>query len=140
MWYKIDDVYHFKKYTTTESKPLLIWIWIQLVVLLLLVSYLFANIALIGMPGIFLYGAFVFLYVYAFSELMDGNKFALLWEIIKSTSAISLVFFMGDWFGSDKFSVLISYVLIGYFATSILATLWIVQQKNKLEKQNEITA
>jgi alkylglycerol monooxygenase len=138
--YKIDDVYHFKKYTTTESKPLLIWIWIQLVVLLLLVSYLFANIALIGMPGIFLYGAFVFLYVYAFSELMDGNKFALLWEIIKSTSAISLVFFMGDWFGSDKFSVLISYVLIGYFATSILATLWIVQQKNKLEKQNEITA
>jgi alkylglycerol monooxygenase len=135
--HKIDDVYHFKKYATTESKPLLIWIWIQLIVLLLLVSYLFANIALIGMPGIFLYGAFIFLYVYAFSELMDGNKLALLWEIIKSVSAISLIFFMGDWFGSDKFSVLISYVFIGYSVASILATLWIVQQKTSWKNRTK---
>jgi sterol desaturase/sphingolipid hydroxylase (fatty acid hydroxylase superfamily) len=136
--YKIDDVYDFKKYATAESKPLLIWIWIQLIVLLLLVSYLFANIALIGMPGIFLYGAFIFLYVYAFTELMDGNKFALLWEIIKSISAISLLFFMGDWFGSDKFSTIISYVMVEYFGISIFITFWIVRQNDKLKNSKQL--
>jgi sterol desaturase/sphingolipid hydroxylase (fatty acid hydroxylase superfamily) len=136
--YKIDDVYDFKKYATAESKPLLIWIWIQLIVLLLLVSYLFANIALIGMPGIFLYGAFIFLYVYAFTELMDGNKFALLWEIIKSISALSLLFFMGDWFGSNKFSETISYALVEYFGISIFITFWIVRQNDKLKNSKQL--
>jgi alkylglycerol monooxygenase len=129
--HKINDVYEFKKYATAESKPLLIWIWIQLIVLLLLVSYLFANIALIGMPGIFLYGAFIFLYVYAFTELMDGNKFALLWEIIKSISALSLLFFMGDWFGSNKFSETISYALVEYFGISSFVTFWVIRQKKE---------
>jgi sterol desaturase/sphingolipid hydroxylase (fatty acid hydroxylase superfamily) len=129
--HKINDVYEFKKYATAESKPLLIWIWVQLIVLLLLVSYLFANIALIGMPGIFLYGAFIFLYVYAFTELMDGNKFALLWEIIKSISALSLLFFMGDWFGSDEFSTIISYGLVEYFGVSSFVTFWVIRQKKE---------
>jgi lipid-A-disaccharide synthase-like uncharacterized protein len=68
---------------------------------------------------------------------MDGNKLALLWEIIKSVSAISLIFFMGDWFGSDKFSVLISYVFIGYSTASILATLWVVQQKTSWKNRTK---
>jgi hypothetical protein len=71
--YKIEDVYHFEKYHAKESTLLLVWSWVQLVILLLMVSYLFANIAYIGNPTIFLYGAFVFLFVYAFTELMDGR-------------------------------------------------------------------
>ena len=130
--YKIEDVYHFNKYATAETKPLLIWSWIQLIVLLLLVSYLFGNIALIGMPAIFIYGAFVFLFVYAFTELMDGNKYALVWEVAKNIIGVALIFLLGDWFGAGKISSAISYVLLEYFAISSFVTIWLVaQQKNK---------
>jgi len=133
--YKVEDVYHFKKYATAETKPLLIWIWIQLIVLLLLVSYLFGNIALIGMPGIFIYGVFIFLFVYAFTELMDGNKYAILWEIIKNVMGVAIIFLAGDWFGTNRFFSIISYALLEYFAISTFITIWLLQQKNKMDKK-----
>ena len=40
----------------------------------------FANMAAIGSPGMFIYGGFVFLSVYAYTELMDKHVFALIWE------------------------------------------------------------
>ena len=145
--YKIDDVYHFDKYATAESKPLLAWVWVQMIVLLLLVSYLFANIGMIGglfggkiffisKPGIFIYGGFIFLFVYAFTELMDGSRYAIVWEILKSAFALGLIFYTGDWFGSGKFSSLITPMLAGYFIVSILVTIWLtIQQKNKVTSQ-----
>jgi alkylglycerol monooxygenase len=132
--YKIENVYDFKKYASAESKPLLVWIWIQLIMLLLLVSYLFANIATIGAPGIFIYGAFIFLFVYAFTELMDGSRGAIFWEVLKSTIAISLIFLMQDWFGVNKFSTVIPYILIVYFAISTFVTIWLAQKNSKSNK------
>jgi alkylglycerol monooxygenase len=125
--YKIEDVYHFEKYKSQESKLLLVWSWVQLVLLLLLVSYLFGNIAAIGKPFIFLYGAFVFLFVYAFTELMDGSKYAIVWDIIKNIVGIIIVFLFGDWFGTDKISSVISYVLLVYFAISTFVATWILK-------------
>ncbi len=132
--YKITDVYHFQKYTSAESKPLLVWSWVQLIMLLLLVSYLFANIALIGIPGIFIYGAFIFLFIYAFTELMDGNKNAIVWEIAKALSGFTIIFITKNWFGADKFSSIIIYVLLVYFALSTIVTIWLLQPKNKNNK------
>ncbi len=132
--YKIENVYDFKKYASAESKPLLVWIWIQLIMLLLFVSYLFANIASIGAPGIFIYGAFIFLFVYAFTELMDGSGGAIFWEILKNTIAISLIFLMQDWFGVNKFSSVIPYILMEYFAISTFVTIWLAQKNGKINK------
>ena len=133
--YKIENVFDFKKYATAEPKPLLIWVWIQLIVLLLLVSYLFGNIGLIGMPEIFVYGAFIFLFVYAFTELMDGNKYAIVWEIIKAIFGISIILLTKNWFGANKFSSIIIYVLLAYFAVSVFITIWLAQQNSKSNKQ-----
>ena len=66
--YKIEDVYHFEKYTTKTSQSLMAWLWFQLIFLFLLLSYFFAHIAQIGSPGIFIYGGFIFLFVYAYSK------------------------------------------------------------------------
>jgi alkylglycerol monooxygenase len=132
--YKIENVYDFKKYASATSKPLLVWVWVQLIVLLLFVSYLFANIASIGAPGIFIYGAFIFLFVYAFTELMDGSRGAIFWEVLKNTIAISLIFLMQDWFGVNKFSTVIPYILIEYFAISTFVTIWLAQKNGKTNK------
>ena len=60
---KIEDVYAFEKYDPPSSPGIRTWSMIQLVFLLLFISYLFGNLAPIGSPGIFLYGLFIFLYI-----------------------------------------------------------------------------
>ena len=95
------------------------WSWIQITVVLLLISYFFGNIAQIGSPGMFIYGAFIFLYVYSFTELMDRNPYAIIWESLKNVFGIAIIFRQGDWFGADQLLPGISMVILAYF---IIAT------------------
>jgi sterol desaturase/sphingolipid hydroxylase (fatty acid hydroxylase superfamily) len=125
--FKIEDVYHFNKYDTRAPEMLSVWIWIQFTLLLVFVSYLFGNMAAINAIHtryIFIYGGFVFLYVYAYSELMDGNKYAFLWEAIKCALGIGIIFYTGDWFGVSSYFTGIKYLLIGWFIISALITAW----------------
>jgi alkylglycerol monooxygenase len=121
--YKIEDVYTFEKYSPESSNELLIWSWVQLVILLVSTSYLFANIATIGSPGFFVYGLFIFLSVYAFTELMDRNHFAFLWEVIKNVLAFYIIYKNGGWF-SDSPSVtilnipILTWILLSTFITA----------------------
>jgi sterol desaturase/sphingolipid hydroxylase (fatty acid hydroxylase superfamily) len=121
---KIEDVYQFEKYSPKISGSLLVWSAFQLMFLLLIISYLFGNIAEIGAPNMFVYGAFIFIYVYAMTELMDKNPFAWFWELVKSGIGFFVIFTTGDWFGlSSKFPVMFP-VFIIYLAISMTASIW----------------
>jgi alkylglycerol monooxygenase len=128
--YKIEDVYDFEKYNTVYSKAFLVWTWIQVVMLLLFVSYLFGNIASIGMPQIFVYGGFLFVFVYAFTELMDGQQYAFVWEALKTTLGIGILFYYGDWFGLDNAFYGASSIVVGYLLLSLGMSIWF--SKNQL--------
>ncbi len=119
---KINDVYHFQKYDPSNAKGLMVWSWVQMLVLLLFLSYLFANIATIGSPNIFVYGAFIFLSVYALTDLMDNNSSSIGWEIVRSGFGLYLLFSTSDWFGVSAFFPAITIVLIFYFMLSVAAT------------------
>ncbi|HJV18826.1 MAG TPA: sterol desaturase family protein [Sediminibacterium sp.] len=121
--YKIEDPYHFQKYDTPSGKGFTIWIWIQFILLISFISYLFGNISAIGSPGIFYYGAFIFLFVYAYTELMDRNPYAWVWELAKSTLGIALLYQTGDWFGAGKWFAGIPYLLIIYFIATAMASM-----------------
>lgn len=95
---KIDDVYKIKKYSPQISQSLRVWSAIQLITLLLIISYLFGNIAQIGAPNMFIYGAFIYLTVYSMTELMDQNPFAWFWELVKFSIGFFVIFSTGDWF------------------------------------------
>lgn len=124
--YKIEDVYDFRKYDPVHSKGLYVWSMIQLFFLLFFVSYLFAHIAAIGTPGIFYYGAFIFIYVYAMTELMDNNKLAWAWELAKLTIGIYLMYLNSGWFDANKYFLGADFVVVAYlcisFVMSILLT------------------
>jgi sterol desaturase/sphingolipid hydroxylase (fatty acid hydroxylase superfamily) len=122
--FKIENVYDFEKYDTQYTTPFLVWTWVQLISLLLFVSYLFGNIASIGWPQIFVYGGFLFLFVYALTELMDGRRFAFVWEAIKATMGASILLYYGDWFGLDYFFTGSSYVLMTYLMISLIMSIW----------------
>jgi sterol desaturase/sphingolipid hydroxylase (fatty acid hydroxylase superfamily) len=132
--YKIEDVYDFEKYNTTFSGAFLAWTWFQMVMLLLLISYLFGNIASIGSPGIFIYGGFSFLFVYAFTEMMDGSPHAYVWEILKAAAGIGILFYTGDWFGISSLNPILKYFILFYFIVSLAIVLWFTYSKRRQGK------
>ncbi len=97
----ISDVYNFEKYNTSASPTLIAWSWVQMFFNYFLLIYFFAFIGKIGSPGIFVYGAFVFASIYAYTELMDRNRYAHLFEMVKSALGLYLIWQSGgDWFGA----------------------------------------
>ncbi|MGM0946319.1 MAG: sterol desaturase family protein [Bacteroidota bacterium] len=129
---KIEDVYHFEKYNPELSKGLLIWSFGQLIALLLLISYLFSNLAAIGSPGIFYYGAFIFLTVYSYTELMDRNPNAWAWELLKSAYAFYILLSSGDWFGLNSYLPGAVYFLVFYLALSFILSIWFSSKKESM--------
>ncbi|SKA05749.1 sterol desaturase family protein [Sediminibacterium ginsengisoli] len=129
--HKIEDVYRFDKYEPSTNRLLMGWTWIQFMLLLLFVSYLFANITSIGSPGIFVYGGFIFLCVYAFTELMDLHPFAWIWELLKDVYACSVLYLTGDWFGISAHAKGLVPSLAAYFILSALITVFVSLQTKK---------
>src|SRR6478735_6341087 len=124
--YKIDDVYQFEKYNPAASPLLYAWSWVQVSVLLLMISWLFGNLASIGSPAMFVYGFYVFIYVYAFTELMSKNKYAIVWEFLKTIAGIGIIYYYGGWFGADESMPWITTVLTVYLILSFIVTTWFV--------------
>ncbi|MFN9855955.1 MAG: sterol desaturase family protein [Bacteroidota bacterium] len=117
--YKIEDVFHFSKYDTPATTAFSAWIWVQMITLLLLLVYFFGNIAAIGNPGIFLYGGYIFLSVYAYTELMDRNARAWLWEAVRTAYVGIILLQTGDWFGLSGWIPNVAPLLIIYHLLSV---------------------
>ncbi len=128
-WYpveKIDDLYGYVKYEPKSSGALKTWAWIQLGVTLLFLMYFFGHLGQIKIPGIFYYGGFIFLTVYAYTELMDHNPYALGWEILKNGFGMGLLIQAGDWFQISQWLPGMQYVVGTWFILSTLVTAWFV--------------
>ncbi len=115
---KIEDVYHFEKYDTPAPKGMIVYLWIQLFCLLLLVSYLFGNVANIGLPNMMYYGLFIFAQVYALTEFMDRNPKAIIYETLKNMICVGGILYYGGWFGLENYFSASGYILMGYFVIS----------------------
>jgi len=133
--YKIENVYHFNKYDTKASTAFHVWCWIQIVMTLLLISYLFGNIAAIGSPDIFIYGGFVFLTVFAYTEMMDRKAYAFIFELVKNATGLYFIFSRGDWFKINTLIPGASTILISYFIIATIASGFFAYTHYKEDKQ-----
>ncbi|MCB0520178.1 MAG: sterol desaturase family protein [Lewinellaceae bacterium] len=116
----VDDFTTFSKYETKPSQPLLLWSWVQLGITLALMFYLFNRIAGIGMPGIFIYGAFLFVSVFSYTTLMDKSRWALATEAVRAAFGLGLIWWQGmDWFGLNELLPGGAYLLAVYFGLSL---------------------
>lgn len=138
--HKIEDVYNFEKYATRSSPSFIAWTWIQTGILLLILSYFFAHIAQIGSPGMFIYGGFIFLFVYAFTELMDHHPYAWIWEMAKTLYGAGILYYLGDWFGISKYATAANTVFIVYFILSGLATFYFLLREKGEERGKGVIA
>jgi sterol desaturase/sphingolipid hydroxylase (fatty acid hydroxylase superfamily) len=123
---KIENVYDFERYAPPVSGLLKAWSGVQMASVFLFVMYMFGNLASIGSPGIFIYGAFVFLSVHAYTELMDRNRYAIWWEALKNLFGLLLVVNTGDWFGLNNYIPGGSLIIAGWFVLTTLVTYWFV--------------
>lgn len=128
---KITDPYAFEKYNPSFSVRMLLWSWLQLIILLGFISYLFGNIAAIGQPGIFIYGGFIFLFVYAMTDLMDKGKYAFWWEAAKSVFGLGILAYTGGWFHLEQYIGEMIYLLYGYFILSPLVCYGLLRNEPK---------
>jgi len=135
--YKIEDVYQFEKYNTRTSAAFNAFSWIQLLMVLLFTSYLFANIGLlnsIDKTYIIWYGIFLFLSVYALTDLMDRNQYAMIWEAIKAGLGLYFIYDQHDWFGAATFSSSLKFIVAGYFILSFIVSGWFAFVHHKEDK------
>ena len=131
---KIKDVYDFEKYGAQYSKKLVYWAIAQASITLLLITYLFSSIAKIGLPNLFVYGAFIFLTIYSYTELMDTRKFSAFWESIRFLFGIGIIFYFGDWFGLNQLFPFANYMVVGYLFFSLLVTIYFVSMNFEKDK------
>ncbi|MGL2993233.1 sterol desaturase family protein [Flavobacterium sp. TSSA_36] len=131
---KISDVYHFEKYGTKHSKKLMYWSIFQALITLLLITYMYSSIGVIGLPHVFVYGAFIFVTVYSYTELMDARKTAVFWEALRFLFAMGLLYFYGDWFGLTHLLPVSTFILIGYFSISLAMSIYFVAVDFEKEK------
>lgn len=131
---KISNVYSFDKYGTRYSKKLMYWSVVQLFVTLGLVSYLYLSIARIDIQHIFVYGTFIFISVYSYTELMDTNNYSLFWESIRFVFGIGIITYFGNWFEIDTLIPFGTYLIMGYLTLSLIINIYFVSSGFKSEK------
>ncbi|MFE3867148.1 sterol desaturase family protein [Flavobacterium sp. LS2P90] len=132
--HKITNVYDFEKYATNHSKKLMIWSMTQAIITLLFITYLYNSIAIIGLPNVFVYGAFIFVTVYSYTELMDTRKISIFWESIRFIFGIGIISFFGDWFGMNQLFPYANYIIIGYLTLSLIVSIYFVSVNFEKEK------
>ena len=131
---KISNVYSFNKYGTQHSNILMYWSTIQMFVTLGLVSYLYLSIAQMELQNIFIYGTFIFISVYSYTELMDTNNYSLFWESVRFVFGIGIISYFGNWFNIDDSIPFGTQIVISYLVISLGVNIYFVSSGFKSEK------
>jgi alkylglycerol monooxygenase len=136
---KIDDPYNFEKYRPTASFALNCWAWVQMLITFAFIMYFFGNIGQMQKvhdlyhffvtPNILIYGCFAFLSVYAYTELMDNNPYAIFWETAKNAMGLGLLYTYQDWFGVAAKYPMALYFIGAYFVLATVVT-FLIGRKN----------
>jgi alkylglycerol monooxygenase len=124
---KIEDIYHFQKYDPETSPQLKTWALVQLMTTFAFIAYFFAHIGTIGSPDIFLYGLFIFITVYSYTELMDINPYSVWWEVMRVAIGLGIVVYKGGWFGLN---ITMTYLMVVYWVLSIIMSVKLSNRQN----------
>ena len=137
---KINDPYHFERYHTHASTSLKVFICVQMFFSLFFIFYLLGHIADIGVPGIFLYGGFIGISVYALTDLMDRNRSALLFETLKNILGLAILHRQQDWFQASGSIPGIQPALTVYFIMASGVTAWFMYTYWKEDREVVVAA
>ncbi len=121
------DPFRQVKYDTEGSTLFHIWSWFQYLMATFLMTHMLIYLADIGFPNLFLYGGFLFLMIYSYSSLMDREKIALIFEILKAAFGLGIIYSTGDWFLLNNFIPGGTIFFASYLILSVFVVAYFVQ-------------
>jgi len=122
---KIKDPYDFKKYSTEASLYMKIFCIIQLIFMLFSISFLISNKKYFSVNDLYFFGLFIFISIYTYTELMDRNRIAIFFEVIKNMIGIYAIYWKNELFFIENIYLNIDLFLGFYFIASMIATTWL---------------
>ncbi|MEM8906767.1 MAG: sterol desaturase family protein [Bacteroidota bacterium] len=114
------------KYDPPASIGLHLWSWFQYLLLTALLLHFLFDLAKIGFPNLFIYGAFLALMIYSYSTLMDLDRTAIWWELAKSIFGLGIIYQTGDWFLLNQSLPYATILLTSYFILSVFVVAYFV--------------
>lgn len=115
----IEDVYGFERYKTPSTKALNGYAIFQLLATMALLLFMFYNYSNIGLEGLTLFGAFIFVGIYGYTSLMDRARYAVWIEVFRAVLGVSFILIIGDWFGIDSYLSWGSLLVALYFLITL---------------------
>lgn len=132
---KIDDVYHFEKFNPSTPRYVQVWSMFQLLTMIAFGLYFFGNLAEIGVPGIYWYGLYMFVSVYALAEFAEGNIKAPWIEVFRYFVGLVIIYINYGWFGVDNYGFGLTYLVFLYMNLSLV----VVFVLNRIQFNEEYT-
>ncbi|MBK9581390.1 MAG: sterol desaturase family protein [Saprospiraceae bacterium] len=117
------EIYLRNKYDTIASPLFKVWAVGQLLITLLLMMFLFNNIGTIPFSSVLLYGLFLFVNIFAYTSLMDGNLIGIAAEVFKFALGI-IILYINDyqWFNIDNSIPNGTMIVLGYLVLSLISS------------------
>lgn len=117
------EIYLRNKYDTIASPLFKAWAVGQLLITLLLMMFLFNNIGTIPFSSVLLYGLFLFVNIFAYTSLMDGNLIGIAAEVLKFALGI-IILYINDyqWFNIDNSIPNGTMIVLGYLVLSLTSS------------------
>ena len=117
------EIYLRNKYDTIASPLFKVWAVGQLLITLLLMMFLFNNIGTIPFSSVLLYGLFLFVNIFAYTSLMDGNLIGIAAEVLKFALGI-IILYINDyqWFNIDNSIPSGTMIVLGYLVLSLTSS------------------
>lgn len=120
----IGDVYAYEKYDPPASLGFKILSVLHLSISVGLLLWMFYRFGKLTSTELLQYGGLIFVGIYGYTSMMDGDKLGPWIETIRGGFGLWLFYSTGQWFGIDTLFAGASYVVAGYFALTIL-TAWL---------------
>ena len=122
----IENPYEYKKYRTYTSHWMSGLAIFHFTVHLGLILFMFYNYSEIGFNNLLLCGLIIFLGVLSYTSLMDGSKYAIAFEMIRTSLGIWIIYSTANWFGLNAYISFGSILIALYFIGSFLTSTWIL--------------
>ena len=139
---KIENPYEYVKFSPNSSNPMAAWSWAQFFITFGFLMHFYSNIGHQTYSNLILYGLFIFLSIYSYTELMDQNKLSFFWEIFKNILGIFIYLNLGSWFQISNISPVLETIILLYFAFSTVIVGYFVYfevKPSELTSLNRIT-
>ena len=119
------EIYLRNKYDTIASPLFKAWAEGQLLITLLLMMFLFNNIGTIPFSSVLLYGLFLFVNIFAYTSLMDGNLIGIAAEVFKFALGI-IILYINDyqWINIDNSIPFGTMIVLGYLVLSLTSSVY----------------